>query len=638
MPTRILFTFAVLVFVAPQLQADVPLNELTVAEKKSGWKLLFDGKSTAHWRNYKQDKVSDGWAVEDGAIVWARKRAGDIITKQQFEHFELQLEYRISKGGNSGLMFHVTEELARPWQTGPEIQIQDNVDGHDPQKSGWLYQLYKPQKPGWAKKFEAQVGYKSPEVDDATRPAGEWNHMYLRVVPGQGEVCVNGVSYYKFQKGTKDWDARVAKSKFKNYARFGKPTKGHICLQDHGNNVAFRNIKVRVLDEKGTAPNPIDGTMKVKAIVAFPDISWEGYEPVDAKGRPQIIRPIELLHASDGTGRIFVANQSGMIHVLPTDSKTKKAKLFLDIRKKVHQWRVDDEEGLLGIAFHPDYKKNGYFFLYYSNEGQDRGAVVVRYSTSDDPDKANPDSEVILMNIQQPFSNHNGGPMTFGHDGYLYIAMGDGGGRNDPERLGQKLDTFMGSVMRIDVDKKEGGKNYGIPKDNPFLNNPKAKPELYAYGLRNVWRISTDPKTGRIWIGDVGQDLWEEIDILQKGANYGWSVREGTHRFGNAPEPKGKLVDPIWEYDHRIGKSITGGRVYRGSAVPELDGMYLYADYISGKVWALEYDEKAGKVTRNMAVPWNGLPVVAFGQDEAGEVYLTTPTASGKGIYRLVKE
>jgi glucose/arabinose dehydrogenase len=228
--------------------------------------------------------------------------------------------------------------------------------------------------------------------------------------------------------------------------------------------------------------------------------------------------------------------------------------------------------------------------------------------------------------------------MTFGHDGYLYIAMGDGGGRNDPERLAQKLDTFMGGLLRIDVDHKSNGKNYSIPKDNPFLGNPKAKPELYAHGLRNVWRISTDPKTGRIWIGDVGQDLWEEIDILEKGANYGWSVREGSQRFGNAPEPEGKLTDPVWEYDHRIGKSITGGRVYRGSAIPELDGMYLYADYISGKVWALEYDEKAGKVTRNMAVPWNGLPVVAFGQDEQGEVYLTTPTASGKGIYRLVKE
>ena len=639
MLTRLLFALVVVAFVAPVVQADVPLNQLTISEAKSGWQMLFDGKTTKGWRNYKQDKVSDGWAIEDGTIVWKRKGAGDVISAEQFEHFELQLDYRISKGGNSGLIFHATEELDKAWQTGPEVQIQDNVAGHDAQKAGWLYQLHQPEKPAWAKKFEAQVGYKGPEVDDSTRPAGEWNHLYLRVVPGQGEVCLNGVSYYKFAKGSPDWDERVAKSKFSKFAQFGKPTKGHICLQDHGNDVAFRNIKVRVLDEKGNTPNPVDGTVKVKAVEAFPNITWEGYEPIDDKGRPQMIRPIEMLHAADGSGRVFVANQCGMIHVLQNDPKTTRAKLFLDIRKKVHQWRIDDEEGLLGIAFHPNYKKNGHFFLYYSNEGQARGAVVVRYTVSkNDPDKADPDSEVVLMNIQQPFSNHNGGPMTFGHDGYLYIAMGDGGGRNDPERLAQKLDTFMGGLLRIDVDHQDSGKNYAIPKDNPFLTNPQAKPELYAYGLRNVWRISTDPKTGRIWMGDVGQDLWEEIDIVEKGANYGWSVREGSHLFGNAPEPEGKLVDPVWEYDHRIGKSITGGRVYRGSAVPELDGMYLYADYISGKVWALEYDEKSAQVTRNLAVPWNGLPVVAFGQDEAGEVFLTTPTASGRGIYRLVKD
>ena len=166
--------------------AATPLNQLTEAEKRSGWKLLFDGKSADQWRGYKKDKIGDGWVIEDGAIVRRKGGAGDIITKEQFDSFEIQLEYNISKGGNSGLMFHVTEELNAPWQTGPEIQIQDNVDGHDPQKAGWLYQLYKPQKPAWAKRFEAQVGYSSPEVDDATRPAGQWNHMYLRVTACSG--------------------------------------------------------------------------------------------------------------------------------------------------------------------------------------------------------------------------------------------------------------------------------------------------------------------------------------------------------------------------------------------------------------------------------------------------------------------
>ena len=184
-------------------------NQLTESQRRRGWKLLFDGKSTTGWRNYRKPKIGSGWQVRDGALTRAAGGAGDIITTKKYKHFELSLEYKISKGGNSGIMFHVTEELRAPWQTGPEIQVQDNVDGHDPQKSGWLYQLYKPVKPDWAIRFEKQVGYKSPDVDDATRPAGQWNHVYLRIHPSKCEVAINGVSYYYFQKGSKDWDARV---------------------------------------------------------------------------------------------------------------------------------------------------------------------------------------------------------------------------------------------------------------------------------------------------------------------------------------------------------------------------------------------------------------------------------------------
>lgn len=614
-------------------------NQLTDAEQRSGWKLLFDGKSTAGWRNYKSDKIKDGWVVEDGAIVRKGKAAGDIITTEEFGSFEIQLEYKISKGGNSGLMFHVKETGGAPWHTGPEVQIQDNVDGHDPQKAGWLYQLYTPQKPAWAIKFEQQVGYKGIDVDDATRPAGEWNSLYLRVTPSDGECCMNGVSYYKFVKGSKDWDERVAKSKFAKMEGFGKATSGHICLQDHGNEVAFRNIRVRVLDEKGKAKEPIDGTLALKTEVAFPDVEWEGWAPVDDNGRPNPpLRPIQVTHAGDGSNRVFVVDQSGMIHVLPNDPAAKKAKLYADLRDRVHHFKKDDEEGLLGFAFHPNYKSNGQFFVMYNTESKAQTMHLSRFKVSGDKDKADAGSEEILMTVKQPFSNHNGGPMAFGNDGLLYIGMGDGGGRNDPEKQGQARTSFMGSVLRIDVDHHDEGKKYAVPKDNPFVNEKGVPPETYAYGIRNPWRIAFDRKTGSLWLADVGQDLLEEIDIIKKGGNYGWSVREGTLAFNNvAAKDEKSLIGPIWEYDHRIGKSITGGHVYRGKKIPELAGHYLYGDFVTGKLWALHYDEAAGKVVRNMALPWNGLPVLAFGEDETGESYVTTPSAGGKGIYRIVK-
>jgi hypothetical protein len=202
------------------------VNRVNKKEREAGWKSLFNGKNLNKWRNYRKDGLSDGWKVQDGAFVRAGKGAGDIITKRKYSSFELQLDYKISKGGNSGLMFHVTEDEGAPWQTGPEIQIQDNVDGHDPQKSGWLYQLY-------------------PSKTDATKPAGQWNQMRILITPEKCEQYMNGVKYCEYVKGSEDWNRLVAKSKFARYSQFGKPSKGHICLQDHGNEVAFRNIKIR---------------------------------------------------------------------------------------------------------------------------------------------------------------------------------------------------------------------------------------------------------------------------------------------------------------------------------------------------------------------------------------------------------
>ncbi len=203
-------------------------NRLSSAEIADGWQLLFDGNTTNGWRNFKKDGIGPGWQAIDGALVRAARGAGTIITTGQYDAFELSLEYKISKGGNSGIMFHSTEDANTAWMTGPEIQIQDNVDGHDPQLSGWLYQLY------------------HPDID-ATYPAGQWNRVRFRLTPEKGELWMNGVKYYEFVKGSEDWNTRVAKSKFARMPHFGKPTKGHICLQDHGNEVAYRNIKIRSL-------------------------------------------------------------------------------------------------------------------------------------------------------------------------------------------------------------------------------------------------------------------------------------------------------------------------------------------------------------------------------------------------------
>ena len=616
--------------------ADPPAG-LTEGEKRGGWKLLFDGRSTTGWRNYRSDKLSNGWAVKDGILERISTGAGDIVTTDQYSNFELSLEYRISKGGNSGIMFRVTEEDPRPWASGPEVQIQDNVDGRDPQKAGWLYQLYTPVKPEWATKFENQVGFKGIDMDDATRPAGEWNHVYLRVSPRQCEVAINGVSYYYFNLGTEDWNKRVAASKFREFPQFGKAEKGHICLQDHGDPVAFRNIRIRELSKDGTVADPVDGQLKLTGVPAFPKLKWEGFEGADDEGKITTLRLLALTHAGDGSNRNFVVSQSGQIYAFPNQKETTEAKVFLDIRDRVQDWRKDAEEGLLGLAFHPDYRKNGFFYVCYSSSAEPRTSVISRFSVSKtDPNKADPGSELLVMKIPQPFSNHNGGSIAFGHDGYLYIALGDGGGRNDPLGHGQNLGTLMGSLLRIDVNRTEPGRNYAVPADNPFLDRKGAQPEIYAYGFRNIWRLTVDRSTGDLWAADVGQDFWEEVNIVKKGGNYGWSVREASYPFNNKPSTStDELIPPVWEYDHQLGKSITGGFVYRGSRLPELQGMYVYADFISGRIWALRYDPAAGKVTANKSIASTGFPVLAFGEDEAGEMFYMLETIDGQGLYRF---
>ena len=352
-------------------------------------------------------------------------------------------------------------------------------------------------------------------------------------------------------------------------------------------------------------------------------------------------RPIVVTHAGDGSNRVFVAEQEGIIKVFENDQDADEATVFLDIEERCVYADNRNEEGLLGLAFHPKFKQNGEFFLYYTSTEADLLSKISRFRVSkDNPNVADPASEEVILRVPQPFWNHNGGTILFGDDGYLYIALGDGGSGNDPNGNGQNLTTLLGSILRIDIDHKADGNNYAIPKDNPFVGRTVAagsggktvpvREEIYAYGLRNVWRMAFDRKTGLLWAGDVGQGLWEEIDIIKPGGNYGWNIREGKHWFrpeGNDAE-RPELIDPILEYHHEIGKSITGGSVYRGTRVPELVGKYVYADYVTGLLWALDYDEAAGKVIANYSLTGDKLPVMSFGEDEKGEMYFTTPFGS----------
>lgn len=336
-------------------------------------------------------------------------------------------------------------------------------------------------------------------------------------------------------------------------------------------------------------------------------------------------RPLDLQNANDGSGRIFVVEQGGRIYVLSgPDSREKE--LFLDIREM-----VDDsgfEMGLLGLAFHPEFAENGHFFINYTDT---RGTVVARFTASGN--QVDLDSRVSILTFTQPFSNHNGGQLAFGPDGYLYISTGDGGSGGDPQGHGQNRQTFHGNILRIDVNGQGPRGNYGIPPDNPFVGNSEGYlEEIYAYGLRNPWRFSFDSATGRLWAADVGERTVEEINIIEKGKNYGWNIMEGSLCF-NPPtdcDPTG-LELPVYEYRHPLGRSITGGYVYYGTELPLLRGAYIYGDYVTGLIWGLWYHEEHEPVNYTLAD--TDLKISSFGIDENDELYVTA--FDGK-IYRLI--
>jgi glucose/arabinose dehydrogenase len=300
----------------------------------------------------------------------------------------------------------------------------------------------------------------------------------------------------------------------------------------------------------------------------------------------KLSRPVQMIQVPDQEDRWFIAEQSGVIKTASMkDTDTSDAPVVVDLRERVNDG--SNEEGLLSIAFHPDYPTKRELYVYYS-ANPPRRSVLSRFTVAADGKTIDPASEEVILEVPQPYWNHNGGTVLFGPDGYLYLSLGDGGAAGDPLDAGQDLSKLLAKIIRIDVNKTSDGKKYAIPADNPFVGKEGAAPEVWAYGLRNVWRMSFDKETGQLWAGDVGQNEWEEVHLITKGGNYGWRVREGTHNFGETKHTtEGPMIDPIVEYPHKQGLSITGGYVYRGDAIPALKGMYLYADFVSGAVWAI---------------------------------------------------
>ena len=341
-----------------------------------------------------------------------------------------------------------------------------------------------------------------------------------------------------------------------------------------------------------------------------------------------LTQPLDLVNAGDGSGRLFILEKGGTVRIL--QNGVLAAEPFLDLSAEV---TTNSERGLLGIAFAPNYAQSGLFYVDYTDLNGD--TVVAEYKVSSDPAKADPASETTLLRIPQPESNHNGGNLAFGPDHLLYIGTGDGGGAGDQHGQsgnGQSLDTLLGKLLRIQVG---AGAAYTVPADNPFVSTEGAQPEIWAYGLRNPWRFSFDRATGDLYIGDVGQNAYEEIDFQAAGSsggqNYGWRTVEGLHCYSPSNCDQTGLTLPVLEYPHSEGNSVTGGYVYRGAALPELVGQYIYGDFGSGRIWRAQ---RQGDEWTNELLLESGLNIASFGEDEAGELYVV---AIDGDVYRLTK-
>jgi glucose/arabinose dehydrogenase len=361
-------------------------------------------------------------------------------------------------------------------------------------------------------------------------------------------------------------------------------------------------------------PGPVPPTETATSTSTFPDPGAYTWQQLAI---PALQRPVDL--QADGSGRLFVIEKVGRIRIIQNDHLLDTP--FLDISDRVGS--SGNEQGLLGLAFHPKYQENGRFFVNYTDTKGD--TVIARFQVSSDPNVADPNSEVKLLGLDQPFPNHNGGVLAFGPDGYLYAGLGDGGSAGDPLGNAQNTGVLLGKILRLDVDSKDP---YAVPADNPFGN------EIWAYGLRNPWRLSFDKANGDLYIGDVGQNQWEEVDYLPAGSpggtNFGWNYREGAHDYkGGGPQG---MVDPVAEYSHPEGGcSVTGGYVYRGS-MAEWNGVYFYADYCTGMIWGLLHTDGGWQHQKLFDLD---VTITSFGQDTSGELYLVSDSG---GVYRFVHQ
>ena len=384
----------------------------------------------------------------------------------------------------------------------------------------------------------------------------------------------------------------------------------------------------------GLAPTVTPAPTFAFAPTVTPVPKWQGFvqaEPLRELDIERVYpglsfdRPVALAFPEDGARRGFVVEQAGRILFL----KDEDADTFLDIRDRVND--RGNEEGLLGLAFDPDFDSNGLFYVYYTANGP-RRSVISRFSVGPGYNTADPGSEKVILEVEQPYANHNGGQILFGPGDFLYVGLGDGGSAGDPKGHGQNTGTLLGTILRLDVSSLDAAGSYAIPADNPLVGVAGARPEIWAYGLRNPWRFTFDSETGDMWAADVGQNALEEVDLVRPGLNYGWKIMEGDECYSRSCDTRG-LELPVTVYGRDDGCSITGGYVYRGTRLPSLYGAYVYGDFCSGKIWALRFD--GSRVTESIQLADTKLRISSFAEDADGELYILD---LGGEIYRFAEE
>lgn len=372
--------------------------------------------------------------------------------------------------------------------------------------------------------------------------------------------------------------------------------------------------------------------LKLALILSLATMNEVQFEPVHIGLR--FSEPVQVVFDGVHDDVMYVVEKKGVVRRVSTEPDASKKPIYLDITTRVGERH--DEEGLLSLVFHPNFETNGALYVWYTAHRPRRG-VLSKFTKTPERETVDPATEVVLLEVNEPWGNHNGGTVLFGPDGHLYVGIGDGGAANDPYGHGQNKNTLLGTIIRIDVNNKSEDRPYAIPPDNPFVGVDGARKEIWAWGLRNPWRMHFDRETGELWTGDVGQNAWEEIDVVVRGGNYGWNIREGNHEFQGDQSKRSQMIDPVFAYGRRAGGSITGGHVYRGSTIPSLIGTYIYADYLSKRTWKLSSSAEDAYSAEQIAAN-TPLAISSFGETPSGEILacgFMTPYASIGKIYRL---